>query len=167
MSKYEEICAAYAKSRSAWEDHRQACWGMARDLVGKLADDIGAPLSEFCFLPPNVDYDPREVRPVETALEYGADGAFHFGLGLRLRPAPDHPFPEVLLIQLGVSRNPGGYELRMEGLNEPIRLPLEYGEPHKGHRAFIDMYARRAAMTYSEHDLRYTEIADYSRTMLR
>jgi hypothetical protein len=167
MSKYDEICAAYAKARTAWEDHRQACREFTADLADKLAADLGAPREDIFFLPPNVTYDPREVRPVDTALTYGADGAFHYGLALRVRPATGNPITEVLLVQISIARNPGGFELRVQDLNEPIRMPLKFAEESKGHRAFLDLFAKRAVTTFAEHDLRYTELADNSRPMLR
>lgn len=167
MSKYEEICAAYAKARSFWEEQRKACREFVTDLAAKLVADLEVPREEIIFLPPNVEYHPQEVKPVEEALIYGADGAFHFGLGLRVRAAADDPMTEVLLLQVSISRNPGGFELRIEGLNEPIRMPHSLDEVTKGHRAFLDTYAKRAASTYSEHDLRYVEQPDNSRTLLR
>ncbi|HDR00334.1 MAG TPA: hypothetical protein ENN51_08655, partial [candidate division WOR-3 bacterium] len=147
MSKYEEICAAYAKARSFWEEQRKHCREFATDLAAKLVADLEVPPEDIIYLPPNVEYHPREVRPIEEALSYGADGAFHYGLGLRVRAAADNPMTEVLVLQISVARNPGGYELRIEGLNDPIRIPHKLDEMSKGHRAFLDTYSKRAVST--------------------
>lgn len=167
MTKYEEICAAYATARKNWEEHRQACRDFVRDLAAKLAADIGAPPEEILYLPPNIEYNPSEVRTVEETLNYGADGAFHFGLALRVRAAADNPLTEVLLLQISIARNPGGFELRIAGLNDPIRLPHKFEEMSKGHRAFLDTFAKRAISTYAEHDQRYTEMPDQPRALMR
>lgn len=167
MTKYEEICAAYATARQAWEEHRGFCRAFVTDLADKLAADFGAPREEIFFLPPNIDYDPSEVCPVEEALLYGADGAFHYGLALRVRAAADNPLTEILLIQIAISRNPGGFEMRIAGLNDPLRMPHSFEEMTKGHRAFLDTFAKRAVTTYAERDQRYTNSPDCPRTVTR
>ena len=167
MTKYEEICSAYATARQQWVEHRQACRAFVTDLAQKLVEDIGIAREDILFVPPNVECSPSELQSVEGALRYGADGAFHFGLGLRVWAAVDNPLTEILLLQVSLARNPGGFELRIAGLHEPIRIPMEFEAMSKGHRAFLDIIAKRAITTYTEHDLRYTELTDNPRMLLR
>ena len=167
MSKYEEICAAYAKARKTWEEHRQTCRDYVLQVLDRLVTDMEMPRDNLLLLPTNVSYDSSKAGPIEEMLCYGADGAFHTRLGFRVRLAADNPMTEVLLLRLSVLRNPAGFEFRFEGLNDPIRMPPEFDPQNKGYLSFLAYVMKRSISTYSDQDHRYSDQPDNPRSLSR
>jgi hypothetical protein len=165
MNQYEDICAAYAKLRGAYEQDRKECLGFAQELVAGLAEELGCAPDDVVTLPPNMNYSPDLVRPVPQVLTHGADGAWHFGLGLRVRTGPDNPRTEIVMAQLTILRNPGGYEIYLGGTKESFRVPLEHEGFTKGHKAFVLILAKRAKRTYTDQQHRYSDGPDKHRPL--
>ncbi len=165
MSQYEDICAAYAKLRGAYEQNRKECLKFAQELVAGLPEELGCTPDDLVTLPPNMDYSPEQVRPVPQALTHGASGAWHIGLGLRVRTDPDNPCTEIVMAQFSILRNPGGFEIHLRGTNDPFRIPLEHEGFTKGHKAFVLTLAKRTKRTYVDQQHRYSDGPDKHRPL--
>ena len=165
MSQYEDICAAYAKLRSEYEDDRTKCLKFAQELVAGMVEELGCAPDDLVTLPPNTDYSPDQVRPVSRALAHGADGAWHLGIGLRVRTGPDDPRTEIVMAQIAILRNPGGYEIQLRGTTEPFRVPLEHEGFTKGHKSFILTFIKRSKRTYTDQQHRYSDEPDKHRPL--
>ena len=103
MSKFEELCKAYATSRKNYFDYRETCSKFAHTLVRGMVDYFGCPKGQVKFIPLNKEVESGSIYTVMGAIHLDDDTFWHLGVRLTLYKAPNifphQPFLLRLLIK--------------------------------------------------------------------
>jgi len=122
MSKYEELCQAYANSRKTYVEYRNACFGFAQDLIEGLVNFLQVPEERIRLVPVNRDPDPEAVYTLSSAMHLDEDTYWHVGVVVDLSdPAGAFP-PQAVLIKLLVKRHDGTFYVRLGQDGDDMRV---------------------------------------------
>lgn len=85
MSRFDELCKAYAKARKNYFNYRESCLTFAENLINGLIKYLECPPEQVRFFP----LDQQEPQPGHTYTLMGSmtlleDTFWHFGMGLTL-----------------------------------------------------------------------------------
>lgn len=132
MSKFDELCQVYRKSRRAFLDYEQACQDFARDLVYGMIEYFEWPRDqEINYIPLGEELDPtNKFYALAGAMRMNEESFWHFGVELRIyEPGGSYPSPFVLSFYIKkvgpffiVKLGPKGREIK---INEEQRNALE------------------------------------------
>jgi hypothetical protein len=126
MSKYEELCRAYATSRKAYNDYREACYGFAQALVEGLIHHLELPEGQIHFVPVNREPDPEAVYTLAGAMHLDDDTYWHFGVVIALcDPSGEYP-PQAALLKILVKRFDGAFAVRLGVEEEDSLVHLDH-----------------------------------------
>jgi len=84
MSKFEEICATYSKSRRAFLAYEKDCQDFARDLIYGMIEYFEWPHNqEISYIPLGEDLDPNnKFYALAGAMRMNEESFWHFGVEL-------------------------------------------------------------------------------------
>ena len=84
MSKFEQICDAYAQSRKSFRKYEETCRNFARDIVFGLIDYYEWPRNqEITYIPLGEEISPNDrFYALAGAMRMDADAFWHFGVEL-------------------------------------------------------------------------------------
>jgi hypothetical protein len=122
VSKFDELCQAYASSRKAYVDYRDACFGFAQALIEGLLAFLQVPEGRIRLVPVNRDPDPEAAYSLAGAMHLDEDTYWHVGVVVDLSdPAGAFP-PQAVLIKLLVKRHDGAFYVRLGEDDEDMRV---------------------------------------------
>jgi hypothetical protein len=104
MSKFEELCRAYAVSRKNYFDYRDACLNFAKDLVWGMVDYFKCPREQVKFIPLKEDIKPNTIYGLLGAMHLDDDTFWHLGFGLTLYVSPNIFPQETALLRFLVKK---------------------------------------------------------------
>lgn len=99
MSKFDEICQVYRKSRRAFLEYETACQDFARDLVFGMIEYFEWPRDqEITYIPLGEDLDPsNKFYALAGAMRMNEESFWHFGVELKAsEPGGAYPIPFVM-----------------------------------------------------------------------
>lgn len=87
MSKYEDICKAYADARRAFKQYEETCRNFARDLVYGMIDYFDWPQDqEITYIPLGEEIGPNDrFYALAGAMRLDDHAFWHFGVELTVR----------------------------------------------------------------------------------
>lgn len=104
MSKFEELCRAYAVARKNYFDYRDTCCKFAHTLVSGMIDYFKCPKEQIKFIPLKGEVEPNSSYTVMGAIHLDDDTFWHLGVMLTLYEAPN-VFPhQPVLLQLLIKK---------------------------------------------------------------
>jgi hypothetical protein len=99
MSRYDDICAAYRKSRQTLADYEHLCADFARDLVFGMIEYFEWPRNEeITYIPLGEDIDPSDkFYALTSAMRMDEQSFWHFGVEMKVHEGSGtHPVGLVL-----------------------------------------------------------------------
>jgi len=113
MSKFEELCQAYATSRKAYVDYRDACFGFSQTLLEALIRYLEVPDGRIRLVPVNREPDAEAVYTLGGAMHLDEDTYWHLGVLVDLTdPSGAHP-PQAVLLKLLLKRHEATFDVRL------------------------------------------------------
>jgi hypothetical protein len=104
MSKFDDLCQAYATSRKAYVEYRDASFGFSQTLLEALVRYLEVPDGRIRLVPVNREPDADAVYPLGGAMHLDEDTYWHLGVLIDLSdPAGAYP-PQAVLIKLLLKR---------------------------------------------------------------
>jgi hypothetical protein len=122
MSKYDELCQAYANSRKAYVDYRNACFGFAQELLEGLFGFLQVPEGRIRIVPVSREPDPEAVYTLSSAMHLDDDTYWHVGVVVDLVDASGTFPPQAVLLKLLVKRHDGVFFVRLGRDGEDMRV---------------------------------------------
>ncbi len=132
MSKFEEVCEVYSKSRRAFLTYEKECQQFARDLVYGMIEYFEWPQDqEISYIPLGEDLDPNnKFYALAGAMRLNEESFWHFGVELTAYESGfNNPAPFVMsffIKKLGtnfiVKLGPQGREIKIP---ESQRIALD------------------------------------------
>lgn len=99
MTKFDELCSAYKKSRENYFSFRDDGFEFARELMSRYKAFLGVPSDYFHFLPTDQPVKPGTTYSIFGAIHLNDDTYWRLGLRLTLFSAPnEYPQQPVLVI---------------------------------------------------------------------
>jgi hypothetical protein len=136
MSKYDDLCQAYANSRKAYVDYRNACFGFAQELLEGLFSFLQVPEGRIRIVPVSREPDPEAVYTLSSAMHLDEDTYWHVGVVVDLMDAAGAFPPQAVLIKLLLKRHDGVFFVRLgqdgddmkvrEGQPQDMALVMEH-----------------------------------------
>lgn len=113
MSKFEEICQAYATSRKTYMEYRDACFGFSQTLLEGLIRYLEVPGGRIRLVPVNREPDADAVYTLAGAMHLDEDTYWHLGVLVDLSdPAGAYP-PQAVLLKLLLKRHEATFFVRL------------------------------------------------------
>lgn len=112
MSKFDDLCAAFAKARRDGIAEQEACWNLAAGLAVSLKNYLEYP-GEVLFQPVISKATPESHYFLPGAMEFSTeDGAFHVGFVLTVYEAPNQ-FPQFRgLLHIIIKKSGDSFTIR-------------------------------------------------------
>ena len=162
MSKYEEICAAYSKSRRLFSNYEKVCQDFARNLVFGMIEYFEWPRDqEVTYLSLGEEIDPTDrFYALAGAMRMDDQSFWHFGVELEVHEARTGANPVSFVMSFFVKKvgpyfvvklGPKGKEIKIHEEQEQSLEPL-YDAVFA---QITDFFARRyfQAITQQETEL--------------
>lgn len=102
MSKFEEMCGAYAESRKHWFSYRDRCSDAMRRLVGGFIKYCEIPEDQVKFVPVNGEDREGKTFSLLGAMHVEDKGFWQMGIQITLFEKPNQFPHQPILIVLGV-----------------------------------------------------------------
>ncbi|MCP4427781.1 MAG: hypothetical protein GY803_25125 [Chloroflexi bacterium] len=99
MSKFEEVCQTYQKSRLQFRDYENTCRDFARSLVDGIIDHFEWPHSqEITYIPLGEEINPNDrFYALAGAMRMDDESFWHFGVELTAEePGGSNPLPFLM-----------------------------------------------------------------------
>lgn len=158
MSKFEEICEAYRKSRRAFLDYETECQDFARDLVFGMIEYFEWPRDqEINYIPLGEDLDPNnKFYALAGAMRLNEEEFWYFGIELTAyEPGGSYPVPFILSFYIKkvgphfiVKLGPNGREVKIHE-NQRSTLDPFYEAVF---RHIVDFFTRRYQQSLAGRD---------------
>lgn len=99
MNGFEEMCAAYARSRVTYFGYREKCFNYMGSLVSEFIRHCGIPEEQIRFVPDNEEPKENTLYSLPGAMHLDEDTFWHVGLRITLYEKPNvFPHQPVLLV---------------------------------------------------------------------
>ena len=122
MSKYDELCTAYASSRKAYMDYRDGCFAFAQAVVEALVRYLEVPDGRVRLVPVNREPDPEALYSLAGAMHLDEDTYWHLGAVVDLGdPSGAFP-PQSVLVRVLLKRCDEGFCLRLGQEEEDLTV---------------------------------------------
>jgi len=154
LSKYEDLCAAYAAARKSFAAGRSAALKQAEQVVAGLVGYLGCDKRHIRFARFNTREEEKPNYTLDEVLRIVSGNTYSFGLGLTLFETAGAPPAETLLIGISIEPVAGGYILYAKGLTEKYRLLLTADNSHVLSN-FYETLFRRIRENYKTPYLRF------------
>ena len=89
VTKFDELCAAFAESRSKFFKYRDECLGLATKLISGLVQYLEIPRDCVSFVPLDKEPEPDRQYHIIGAMHLDDDTFWHVGVQLRIYEAPN------------------------------------------------------------------------------
>lgn len=126
MSKYQELCQAYAVSRKAYMDYREASLTFTQSLIQALMRYLEIPEGQVTFVPVNKEPDPEAIYPLAGAMHLEDDAYWHLGVVLNLGDPSGACPPQAVLLKLLVKHREGTFGVRLGQDEEDILIRPDF-----------------------------------------
>lgn len=106
MTKFHQLCGAYDKAQTMFDNYQRECHLLSMEIVRELKSFFQIPESQFSLYKIN-DKGGFELVPAALihAIRLAEDHYWHFGVGLTVCKAPETLPEELILIHLMFKRN--------------------------------------------------------------
>ncbi len=155
MSKYENLCHAYAAARKDFFENREGCRQIAEQLVTGLAAHLGCEPDQLRYVRFSARGGDRTDQTLDEVLSLGAGDIWNFGVRLMLHETPGATPSEAFLIGISLEPVTGGYVLYARGVPEKYRL-LKSGDNSHVMSTFYENLYRRIRDSYKNPKLRFS-----------
>lgn len=124
MSKFSEMCQAYANSRQTYFEYRERCYSHFMKLGFGFAGYCEIPESQVRFIPLKEEYKSDRQYTLAGATHLDEDTYWHLGIKITLYEDPSTYPQQAMLIRLCVKELNGKIFVRI-GLNDkPVEIDL-------------------------------------------
>ena len=160
MSKFEDLCRAYATSRKNYFDYRDACLKFGTNLVNGMIDYFKCPREQVKFIPLKEDIKPNTMYSLLGAMDLDDDTFWHFGLGLTLYEAPNVFPQETALLPLLVKKVDDSFIVKFGTHGEEFKIHKDKPDEQT---AFYEFVFRQIKESYEKALQRFLEQKETSR----
>lgn len=140
MSKFEEVCRAYKKSRHRFLEYEIECRDFARSLVDGIIDYFEWPHDqEITYIPLGEEINPNDrFYALAGAMRMDDESFWHFGVELRAEePGGSHPLP--FLMSFFIKKDGQHFVVKLGPQGKEIRIPEEKQDKQDELRPFYDV----------------------------
>jgi hypothetical protein len=97
MSKFDEMCKAFADARNGWIQYRDRCWQHISTLSTGFVKYCDIPKGHFAFVPAKGAEPEKEYTPLD-AIQFDSDAYWHLGWRITLCESPNtFPYQSVVV----------------------------------------------------------------------
>jgi hypothetical protein len=124
MSKFEEVCQAYRKSRRRFLDYEGECRNIARSLVDGIIEYFEWPHDqEITYIPLGEEINPNNrFYALAGAMRMDDESFWHFGVELTTEePGGSHPLP--FLMSFFIKKSGAHFIVKLGPQGREIRIP--------------------------------------------
>jgi hypothetical protein len=168
VSKYDELCKAYVAARTSFFRRRDACSAFADILMKGFEGYLQSSLYQLRFIPRTGETTDIKACTPQTAVWLGADGRWHFLIGLPLvektQAAGKGGTSQMMRFDLHVAPSGDRFDVGVTGFDERFDLPKAEGAAE--YQAFYDFLFERMMAVYGRPDLKFLDHAADSRLSL-
>jgi hypothetical protein len=104
MTKFDDLCAAYAGARQKFFNYRDECWKFASQLSTELVAFFGCTREQVEFVPVTKERKPGFGYSLMGAMHLAEDTFWHFGILTTIYEAPNIFPQQPLLFHLLVKK---------------------------------------------------------------
>lgn len=127
MSKYDEICQAYSKSRRTFRNYEETCRNFARDLVAGLVDYLDWPReNEISYIPlgDEEEFDPNNrFYALAGAMNIDDQSFWHFGVELTVHEPNTGAHPISFIISFFIKKVGPYFIVKLGPKGKEIKIP--------------------------------------------
>jgi hypothetical protein len=168
MSKFDEICQAYVDARKSFFAQRDASVEVARGLVQGMERYLDGPPYLIRFLTNMRQAAAATPHDAKDAVLYGADGRWHFSLGMELVDNKEgfnkNAARQNLAFELLLKPDGAGFSAGLKGWDDQFALPVTGDSPER--TRFYDFWFQRILDSYLQPGQRFFEgMADSDRAV--
>ena len=113
MTKFDELCQAYATSRKNYFDYRNACHDFISRLVKKTIKYLEIPEEQVKLIPLSEEVKDQCDYSISEAMHLDEDTFWHIGIKITLYEQPDIVPHQPVLIWLMVKKNDGSFLVKL------------------------------------------------------
>ena len=168
MSKFDEIRQAYVDARKNFFDQRNATAAFALKLVEGMERYLECPPYQIHFLTNVRQPTSATAHDAKGAVTYGADGLWHFNVGMELVDDKEGfhkgAARQVLAFELLVRSDETGFDVGLKGWTDRFDLPATGDSPEQ--TRLYDFWFQRILDSYLQQGHRFFEdMADSDRAV--
>ncbi len=89
MSKFEELCNAYAKSRNDYFSYQDESFKFASSLINNFIDYLEVPEEQIKYIPTNIEPVKDMIYTIWGSIHLDKDTFWHLGVLLTLYEKPN------------------------------------------------------------------------------
>lgn len=98
MSKFEDLCNSFEKSRNTYFEYRDESFGFAGELISQYVQYLEIPKEQFKFIPLDEQPAPNTTYSLFGATHLNDDTFWHLGLQITLFSDPNtYPHQPILI----------------------------------------------------------------------
>jgi len=156
VSKFNELCSAYANAQTNFENFRSNCQEIASLMVTEIKKYLEIPEQRFSLYKINQNNEFQMVpSSLANALVLANDSYWHFGIGLTVCKADDSPQEELILIHLMVRmESDGQFFVKYANLKEEFEV---FKDQSQSFIPFFDYIHGAIIGSYQERVQRFME----------
>lgn len=126
MSRFDEICDAYRKSRRAFLDYERVCQDFARDLVQGMVEYFEWPRNhEINYIPLGEDLDPNnKFYALAGAMRMNEESFWHFGVELTVFESGTS-YPVSFVLSFFIKKVGPFFVVKLGPKGREIKIPEE------------------------------------------
>jgi hypothetical protein len=113
VTKFDELCQAYATSRKNYFDYRDTCRDFINRLVKKTIKYLEIPEEQCKVIPLNQEVKDQCDYSISEAMHLDKDTFWHIGIQITLYEEPDIVPRQPVLIWLMIKKNDGSFLVKL------------------------------------------------------
>ena len=160
MSKFEDLCRAYAISRKSYFDYRDACLKFGTNLVNGMMRYFQCPKEQVQFIPLKEVIPPGLTSNLLGAMHLDDDTFWHFGLGITLYEAPNIFPQETVLLRVLMKKTHGYFIVKLGTRGEEFKI---HGDKPDDFTVFYEFVFSQIKESYEKGLQRFLEQEETSR----
>ena len=122
MTKFEELCDLFSKSRNDYFKYEDECIHFAADLTKEFITYFKIPQEQITYIPTNKEPEEDKRYTLFGAMHLDDDTFWHIGIILTLFEKPNvYPYQPVLMI-IKLKKENGDFIVSLKGQSKTFKL---------------------------------------------
>ncbi|MFA6583629.1 MAG: hypothetical protein WCS77_04960 [Elusimicrobiaceae bacterium] len=138
MSKFNQLCKAYATARKSFFDYRDECFEFTSWLLEGLVSYLDCPVEQIGYFPLKGDFQPGHTYTLMGAMDLEDDTYWHFGMGITLYEQKKKFPHETVLFEFMIKKADGKFTVKMDA--EGTEFHIAKDDPASAHKLYEKIY---------------------------
>ena len=142
MTKFDELCKAFARARKDYHEYENSSRKFAGKLVKKLIDHMGIPKDQFKYVPLEGERDKNATYSIAGAMHLDHDAYWNLGICITIYEQPNSYPHQPLLIRLLFKKKDDSYIVKIGPNGDVNNVRLDVEEDYAVFAEFLFNYLK-------------------------